>query len=328
MRPLTAFAAASIATALLIGCSSSSDGDSSAAAGSGGSSSAGAGGSGAGGSGAGGSAGSSVGGSGGTSAGGSGGGTTGYTLDTVCAQVTPKICAGRKSCCTTEGAFDEAKCEAFELMKCQANVAEVKAGTMTFDGSHIDECLTKIQPLLDGCVATIPIIEKAVTDLKLCNTIFQGKKMAGDACTEDAQCAQPTAAGSSAGCDAKTNQCSTTTFADLGAACAFGAPANTFCKSGLYCDADFTKNPVVGTCKTATALGATCDKTKVNDLECGLGFYCEGTSSACVKAKDGGAACTGAIECQSLACTIPMGAKAGTCAPLDPLVKSKECGAM
>jgi len=294
-------------SALLAACSSSSDDDS------GGTAAAGA----AGASGAAGAAGAA--GSAGTAGTGGAGGTGGYALDTVCAQVMPKVCAMRKDCCTKQGAFDQAGCEAYELAQCGKDVAEVKAGTMAFDPTNIDACLAKLGPAVQKCEFALTDYEALTKDLALCN-IFTGKKKTGEACERDNQCADGPA-GTATGCDEKTKVCTTTTFGKLGDACSFKEGATVFCGAGLYCDADLAAQKTDGTCKTATALGGACDKTKVLDLSCALGNYCDKTTGTCVVGKTAGATCATAIDCASVSCD----ATKKTCNPPDTLVDTQQC---
>ena len=304
-RPL-AFALSTLVTALsFVACSSSSGGDPTAAS---------TGGGGSGGSGAAGSSGAA-------------GAASAYTLDTVCAQIPSKICAARATCCMKEPTgYDAAGCQKHETTQCEANVAEVKAGTMTFDPTHIDDCLAKIQPVFDKCSLSLIDYASLVPTLAECNQIFAGKKATGDACERTAQCAQPSSPDAAAGCDDTSKLCTVTSFVGPAGACAFGSTGNasSFCKSGLYCDADLTKMPAAGTCKPATALGAPCDKAKAFDLECGLGSYCDGASGVCVAGKAVGSPCAAGLECASLQCDLVMG-KNGTCGAQAPLVKPSEC---
>lgn len=166
-----------------------------------------------------------------------------------------------------------------------------------------------------------------VSTIAECNQIFAGKKAPGEACERGAQCAQPSSPDAASSCEDASKICKVTAFVGASGACAFGASGNatSFCKNGLYCDADLTQMPATGTCKTATALGGACDKTKALDLSCGLGSYCDAATGTCVAGKAAGGSCKTGIECASLQCDMVAGKPAGTCADQAPVVKPIDC---
>lgn len=242
--------------------------------------------------------------------------STGYTVDTVCAATTPKICAARKGCCDkAKLAHETAGCEAHEKSKCDLNVAEVKAGTMTFDGSKVDACLAKYQQLLDKCYVSFEEISAFIADLKICQ-IFVGKVAAGGACSRTEQCAPAAGANEQVACT--NGKCVLTKLLPEGSACKYESGSTEFCQSGTYCDADFTKMPIVGTCKKSLAIGESCAGKQ---FACGLGSYCDMASQKCTEGKAVGAACGSDLECKTLACD----GTAKTCSAGDPLVDAKEC---
>jgi hypothetical protein len=256
------------------------------------------------------------------SGGGAGGGSSGptYTLDDVCAQIVPKICTMRQPCCTSSGiGYDDAACQANEMSKCQANVAEVNAGTMTFDPTNIDACLSGIQPWVDKCTLSFTDYESVFGALKLCRSVFAGSVAEGGACDRDDQCKMPSDPNASTSCSNGT--CTTTTLLAEGAACSYASGTTSICGGGTYCDADFTKQPPTGTCKKPTALGASCDKTKMFDLECGVGNYCDSTSGTCTAGKGAGTSCTQqtALQCSTWQCDN------GQCAKANPIVNDTDC---
>lgn len=245
------------------------------------------------------------------------GGTTGptYTVDNVCAQTLPKVCAARKSCCEKAAfPYDAAGCEANEKTDCDKNVAEVKVGTMTFDGSKVDPCLAKLQPLLDKCYLSFTEISSFIADLKVCQ-VFVGKVAVGGTCDRDAQCAPPAGANEQVACT--SGKCVLTKLLAEGAACKLESGVTEYCASGTFCDADFTKMPYVGTCKKALAVGEACD---TKPFGCGLGNNCDMATKKCTAGKAEGAACANDIECASLSCGT-----AKTCTKGDPMVDAKQC---
>lgn len=251
------------------------------------------------------------------------GSTAAYTLDNVCDQVLPKLCAQRKSCCQSQpGGFNEAQCLAFEKRDCEKNVAEVKAGTMTFDPTNIDACLAKLGPYVDRC--RVPISEALLlfNELATLCKIFAGKVAEGGNCERSEQCA--TSGDQLANCTA--GKCKLTKLQGAGATCSFGGPTEEFCKSGLFCDANVAKSPPSGTCKTATVPGQPCDAQNAFNFQCGLGYYCDKASAKCTAAKNEGATCENALECNSLDCDIPPGGATGSCTAVAPIAKDEECG--
>lgn len=255
-----------------------------------------------------------------TSDGGDGGTAGGYTLDNVCDLTGPKLCAARASCCTASGGYDEAKCLAHAKTECEKDVAAAKAGTMTFDGSKIDECLVKIAPIIQKCSIEFSDFQNLAKTLNGCR-IFSGQLGEGQPCDRDNQCKPTNSDTSFTSCDNTTKKCKTITMLAAGANCDFKDGSGGICSAGLYCD--IATGATSGTCKTALSLDAACQQSK--PLECGLGAYC-GASNKCVKSQAGGATCENFLQCSSLKCPKTGDAGAGTCAPVDPIAKPEECG--
>lgn len=259
--------------------------------------------------------------SGGVGAGGGSGGVGGYTLENVCQKTQPQGCAWAKDCCTKSGfGYDQAGCEKNALGDCEKNVAEVKAGKMTFDPSKIDTCLAAYKQLLTQCTVGINEFYLALDQLEACGEAFRGTLQTGASCSRDAECAPSTDPNTFVGCDEDTKKCTSSKRLQLGANCAIGDGVEDFCAAGLYCDATWASAPPFpGICKTATAEGKKCNGFKPYNLECGAGFYCNKTTSLCTSAKSGGASCTETIECQSYECDL------GKCAALQPVVDQASC---
>ena len=74
----------------------------------------------------------------------------------------------------------------------------------------------------------------------------------------------------------------------------------------------------------ATAIGAQCDPIKAINLECGLGGYCNRTTSLCEVARTGGAACTEDLQCMAGKCEGGQPA-AKTCKAEETIPKLEEC---
>ncbi len=246
-----------------------------------------------------------------------------YTLDNVCERTAPRVCAIRKGCCEKTAGYDEATCLTREREACAKDVAEVRAGTMTFDPARLEACVASLTPLIDKCTLGVEDFGDAAAILKDCH-VFAGKLGEGVACTRDNQCAPSTSADAFVGCEEQKKTCRTIRILGAGATCELGDGFAAVCGKGLYCDIDFQDPPPrQGTCKTALGLGATCSQAK--PLECGLGYYCD-ASNKCVAGKAGGASCTDALQCASLVCQRTNDAGPGTCKPVDPIVKKYECG--
>lgn len=251
--------------------------------------------------------------------GGTGDSGAGYTLDNVCASLPEKVCASRKSCCTQTAGYDEAACITRERENCLKDVAEVRAGTMRFDGTLIDGCVAKITPHLDKCFLAFDDFEKVGSDLYACH-VFAGSLETGASCERDSQCRPPSDASSFGGCSKTTKKCATNRILSEGDLCRIGDDMREFCKAGLYCNVNVT---LTGKCEKATPLGAACKPGVVPglpSLECGLGYYCNRATSGCTVALDGGSACTEDIQCKSVRC------REKKCQPVEPLVNAKECG--
>lgn len=245
--------------------------------------------------------------------------SSGYTLDNVCAKTAPKICSLRQNCCTTAGfGFDEVACEAYAQTECAKDVAEAKAGTMTFDPSNIDSCIEKLRPYYDRCNLTFSDLQTVATALNGCQ-VFRGQRTPGATCDRSSQCAAPASPNTFVDCNKTKKVCSETKFLDSGAACSISQGVAAFCKDGTYCA--LADGSLAGACQTATAHGAQCNKTAAINLECGLGWYCDSTTSLCTEAKVGGASCESDLECRSFSCGTNK-----KCVAPDPLVKAPECG--
>lgn len=246
-----------------------------------------------------------------------------YTLDNVCDRTGPKICAIRKSCCEKNGGYDEARCIAYSKTECEKDVAEARAGTMTFDPSIIDGCLAKLTPVIDRCTLTPDDFSFAAEALKDCR-VFAGKLGQGLACTRDNQCAPSTTSDAFTSCDKTTKTCKTVRILAAGAVCSYEDGFDGICGKGLYCDIDLkAPAPSKGVCRTALALGAECNN-QTKPLECGLGNYCDGTNH-CVVGKPGNATCSDNLECAALSCATGD-AGAGTCKATNPVIDAAECG--
>lgn len=238
-----------------------------------------------------------------------------YTLDDVCERTAPKVCELRRPCCQASFGYDEAACLAQAKADCEKDVADARAGRMTFHPDRIDACIEKYRSVLDECFETVDLLYRAF-DIAECR-IFEGTLAPGAKCERDSECAKPSDPGAFVDCNDASKTCTATRLSSDGEACSFGDGSPGFCKKGLYCDiAIGTSN--AGTCKKATAIGEDCRADEPLALECGLGAYCDEATGKCAPAKADGATCATAFECRSLACEK-------TCQPAKPLVDEDEC---
>jgi hypothetical protein len=243
-----------------------------------------------------------------------------YTLENVCAKTPAPNCVVRESCCTqTMPGYVQAGCETDVMTECEKNVADVKAGIMTFDGDSIDTCLAAIQPYSDKCFLEISDLFKLPVDLAPCAQIFAGQLKDGATCDRTAQCASSLSDREIVQCDEATKKCSTTKFLPLNSACKLGPAVKDFCDQGLYCDFDLLS--MKGTCKTATAPGAACSPGALS-FECGLGYICDSTTKVCVESHDEGGACATALDCKSANCS------GGVCVKAAPVFNTMQCTGM
>jgi hypothetical protein len=254
-----------------------------------------------------------------TNGGGPDGSTTGtgqYTLDNVCDVVAPRVCGLRKPCCTAAGiGFDEAGCEADFKSRCELDVAAAKSGDETFDPSGLDACFAKLPDIFAKCTLTLADLQTVPLSLRVCNA-FAGKKGEGAACTRNSECAPSADANTWVSCVDKTKTCTKLTIAKQGDGCDLSK--STLCDIGLYCDAPPLSS--AGTCKSATPTGQTCKQPAATDPECGIGAYCDQTSTTCTEARAAGETCTLPGECASGSCT------SGKCAVGQPYVSASDCG--
>lgn len=264
------------------------------------------------------------GGSGGT--GGGAGGTSSvsngsYTLDSVCQETAPVGCQIDQPCCQSSGyGFDASGCETRALASCDADVAEVRAGTMTFDPSYVDACITALGQAMHTCVPKADQVFSIADTLLPCTKIWRGSLPEGASCQRDEQCAPANQSNVYVRCDKTTKTCTHFQQLSLGQSCELSATATGACGPGLYCDAALTSGPpYTGVCRTATQPGQSCNAADPYDLECGLGYYCSASTGVCTSAKLGGSACTNALECQTMTCT------GGQCTAETPLVDPTTC---
>ncbi len=240
-----------------------------------------------------------------------------YTLENVCVKIAPELCAVREPCCLQGNGFDETACIAYETEVCEKNVADVRAGVMTFDGNTIDACLVALEPYADKCFLAITDYFTAPQDFEPCSKVFAGTLKEGTVCERDAQCEFSLGDRELVACGEMTKKCETTRFLPKDASCVLSQDTKELCDQGLYCDYDFLS--MEGACITAKKVGDACNPSPIQ-FSCGIGAaYCDGTTKVCTEAKGEGAACQSLFECKSLKCEMAL------CARPDPLFDGAQC---
>jgi hypothetical protein len=239
-----------------------------------------------------------------------------YDLDNVCELLAARLCAAREPCCQAIGApYDEARCVARQEQGCRDAIAAVEAGSIEFDPTHIDACIEDFEHLMARCfLSPAELVFELADSFAVC-TFFRGRRVPGDACQVDVECAGPSGHGFAA-CDDDTGVCEQAYVVGLGETCS--PAAARYCAPGLYC-ALMAGDPPAGLCEQALRLGDPCDPIDA-PLACGNGRYCDGATLVCAEAKASETPCAGDLECDSLLCLDEV------CAPLTPLVDPSQCG--
>lgn len=244
-------------------------------------------------------------------------GSDAYALDGVCKTVPKTLCSDRMACCTTSGvAYDQAGCEAHETQVCESNVADVKAGKMTYDRAKVEVCLGKVSAFAAACKSDVASLLATLPTLADC-AIFEGQKKEGEPCDRNEECARDPMVTSFAVCDETKHVCKLTRFAGMGEPCVIAEP-QTLCKTGFACD--FDQKTLGGFCVPQKAIGDACKPPL--DATCGLGNGCDGATSKCVAGKAVGASTSlGGFDCASL----KADASGKACAAPDPLFDAVDC---
>ena len=161
-------------------------------------------------------------------------------------------------------------------------MAEVKAGTMLFNGALIDRCASEIQPYIDRCLLPFDELSAVAAVANDCRVFTALTARDGGACDRDEQCPNPFGAGGFTACGKTTSTCSTTLFAGQGGAC---IGSGIICRAGLDCAR--ADGGVTGTCLTATGAGKPCNTALTNNVECGLGHWCDpGGRPTCARSRE------------------------------------------
>lgn len=262
---------------------------------------------------------------------------------------------------------DKASCEAALALNSSdvlTTLADIDSGLIKYSDDTAGQCIDDIRN--EGCTASgFAKIGPS------CANLFQGTVANGGACTISEVCASHGSCNhTDPNCDTTTACCAGTCQVEMtaviGGDCSMatcpdkafcdqmtmkcatqlttaGATCTDFnqCAPPLYCNADFTMTPIMGTCQVPPATGATCspntfpncdderDYCDTGTMKCtravAVGQACNGTNGAnCVGYADcvsgtcvakvkigatcmstGGATCLGDGQCTSAACTLP-----------------------
>lgn len=254
-------------------------------------------------------------------AGGSGGGPGGggnYTLENVCDHVAATQCGHARACCeSSDVGYDQAGCEAGMRRDCEAGVAKVKEGKMTFNPAAVDGCLTALGGIYQKCELTYEELFGMEGVGAACQYVFAGTVEQGGDCEDDEECKPFSDTSKFAVCEA--GKCVAMSFsAGEGDAC----DSTTFCGPGLYCapEEGDGSGPGAGKCQKQKKAGDSCSSS-IFMSECEEGTRCDESSNTCVAAKPIGADCEWSLECASLNCEEDKCAEAGKI----PIVDGEIC---
>lgn len=196
-----------------------------------------------------------------------------YGLDDVCEHMARASCAFAESCCQTSGmGHDGEGCEAALRADCEAKVAKVRAGRMTFHADAVDDCLDARRKRYAMC--EVNVAEDFEHADLVCRNVFLGAVREGDACDDIDECRLPPPEKAMA-------------VLCLNGVCSFkpvyfpvgeGEECETtaFCAFGLYCARDSTSE--AGTCTKTKPSGESCE-----DFDECLSWKCE--DGRCVEHK-------------------------------------------
>ncbi|MBI2834528.1 MAG: hypothetical protein HYX76_08910 [Acidobacteria bacterium] len=232
----------------------------------------------------------------------------------------------KAECCGTAGASTLAG-ECVRVL-----TVALRAKTVTIEPRHVDRCVEETRRALAGCDWVTPLMPRLP---EACRALAGGQLQAGATCRSSLDCRDGLFCRGS----------SPTTFGVCaepgGANATCGGPADTLATYVREVDAETRHPECRGFCRGAQcadyiAAGGSCS----SDRQCAPGTHCasgrcvagplpkigepcSGSACAgdavcsggkCVALKTAGESCTSPFECEA-ACTIPPGAKVGTCGP-------------
>jgi hypothetical protein len=234
---------------------------------------------------------------------------TPITAENVCTKLADAICTSALStCCGTKGIeYNASGCRDAITKDCTDKQAAVTDGRTTFNADAYGACVGAWSALTTKC--SVPILEFVKT-YAACDQLFNGTTAFRDSCAEDYEC--KVAPGAYANCTSG-GQCDSVAVVGNGAPCGTLSTTRAYCDYGLYCQYTSSSS---GTCRTAKAIGATCN----NSNECGFGNWCNrggfGSSGTCAAGSPAGTYCSynevcASGECSSNRCTDPNVSVAG-----------------
>ncbi len=251
--------------------------------------------------------------------------TSGLSLGDFVTMRHDAICAEQVACSAMP---DTATCDAvlaIDTTELETVVADVIAGTVTYDGNAATACLAYLQ---GGCTFAGFHVPSP------CDTVFDGTLAIGAACNEDEDCTGYVAGRAT--CVATTTTCDRTTACCAGSCTAtaakgaLGSPCTgPTCGSGLYCS-DMTS--------TCTAIATTAGMSCYGFDGCADPMYCDalsGSDGICTNAAASGDVCepTATLPCvedsdycdvETAMCT-PKAAIGHACSATVPCVGFANC---
>lgn len=236
----------------------------------------------------------------------------------ACVDFASQLCADAEGCCRQAyDAFDQPGCvDDFKRQVCRPGADAVTAGRAVFDASAIEDCLRAHAEAHAVCLPswseTLELRKRIYT---ACH-IIDGLTQLGGGCSIAATCERPAGIAT---VDCVKNVCVSIAILPEAAPCPFPSGAVSVCDDGLACDA---ARGELGECVRAIPTGGACDGSRLESTECGLGSYCEPSSSTCLLSTNmGGRGCDQSNECVSFECDR----LADECSPAPAVVSRQSC---
>lgn len=265
-------------------------------------------------------------------------------LQSYCTSVARSICDRFAPCCRAGGmSVDVDACLSRQKSRCDEAVAVEQSKGRVYDASSAGACVAGADAFFDGCVRRDLAYWRTQAVSEACARVWTGSAKAGEACTDDADCASAPDERVACVSDGSKRVCAAIHLAASGQSCDLTpGGAMVGCADGLYCASGTCRapsaenggcSPSLGSCKDGLAChvkalvckspgkrGDSCS----NGVPCGAGLYCglAGTCTAFVGA--GGSCrnyerCADGLACVSEQCTAlqPDGAScnwSGACA--------------
>jgi hypothetical protein len=236
-----------------------------------------------------------------------------------CVDFAIRLCADAESCCRQAyGDFDPDGCLAtFKRDVCRPAADAVTAGKATFNEGAVEACLAAHAQAHAVCTPTWQQTLDLRKEIYSACRVIDGTTEPGRGCAISTTCKHPDGVATA---DCVKNVCRVIEILPEGAECPFPSGSVSVCDEGLACDALGLGD--TGHCVKAIATGETCDGSRLEGTECGLGSFCDPETSRCQVAQNvGGKGCSQSNECVSFDCNR----LADECAPAPAVVSRDTC---